>query len=193
MTTTSRPPPPTTGTADGPDGREEVLRGGERVRLRAVRPADAGLLARGFDRLGAESRFRRFFTPLRSLSPSQLDLLSRVDHHDHEAIVAVIADRGVVDGVGVARFVRSRRRPGEAEVAVTVVDEWQRRGVGGLLLRALAERAVAEGVHRFTADALAVNTAVPRLFRALGPTATERAGSQVAVTVELSADVTACP
>lgn len=167
-------------------GREEVLRDGRRVRLRTVRPGDAALLADGFARLSTESRFRRFLTPLRRLSPRQLEFLTRVDHRDHEAIGAVAVTGGVETGVGVARFVRSTARPQEADLALTVSDEWQGRGLGGLLLRRLARRAREEGVTRFTADVLAANDAMLHLLRALGPTTTSRDGAQLSVTVELA-------
>lgn len=168
------------------DGRQETLRDGRRVTLRAVRPADAALLAAGFARLSEESRFRRFLSPLRRLTPRQLEFLTRVDHRDHEAIGAVAVEDGVETGVGVARFVRSAVRPQEADLALTVSDEWQGRGLGGLLLHHLARRAREEGVTRFTADVLAVNGAVLHLLRSLGPTTTARDGASLAVTVELS-------
>ncbi|GAA2541937.1 GNAT family N-acetyltransferase [Pseudonocardia hydrocarbonoxydans] len=167
------------------DGREDMLRDGRRVTLRAVQPADAALLAAGFARLSEESRFRRFLSPLRRLTPRQLEFLTRVDHRDHEAIGAVAVEGGVETGVGVARFVRSAVRPHEADLALTVSDEWQGRGLGGLLLRRLARRAREEGVTRFTADVLAANGAVLHLLRSLGPTTTARDGTQLTVTVEL--------
>lgn len=167
------------------DGRQEMLRDGRRVTVRPVRPADAALLAAGFARLSEESRFRRFLAPMRRLTPRQLDFLTDVDHHDHEAIGAVVVEDGVETGVGVARFVRFTARPHEADLALTVSDEWQGRGLGGLLLRRLARRAREEGVTRFTADVLATNRAVLHLLRSLGPTTTVRDGAQLVVTVEL--------
>lgn len=159
---------------------------GRVVTLRAVRPEDTALLVEGFERLSAESRFRRFHSPLRGLAPGQVEFLTRVDHHDHEAVVATVGGPGAETGVGVARYVRSRTDPDEADVAVTVSDEWQGRGLGAALLQRLGERAVDEGVARFTADVLAVNSAMLRLLRALGPTTAERAGPEVCVTVELT-------
>lgn len=168
------------------DGRQDMLHDGRRVTLRAVQPGDAALLAAGFARLSEESRFRRFLTPMRRLTPRQLDFLTRIDHRDHEAIGAVVVEGGVETGVGVARFVRFAARPHEADVALTVSDEWQGRGLGGLLLRRLARRAREEGVMRFTADVLATNGAILHLLRSLGPTTTARDGAQLTVTVELA-------
>ena len=78
-----------------------------------------------------------------------------VDHRDHEALVALAPGSGQL--VGVARFIRNPREPDQAEVAVTVIDSWQRRGLGAALLRELAQRAAEEGIRHFTAEILAEN------------------------------------
>jgi RimJ/RimL family protein N-acetyltransferase len=72
------------------------------------------------------------------------------------------------EGLGDAFYVRDARRPDTAEVAVTVVDEWQGRGLGTLLLGVLSARALDEGVGRFTALMLARNQAMMDLFERLG-------------------------
>ena len=76
-----------------------------RSTLRPIEAADRDGAAEGFERLSPESRYRRFFAPMPRLSERDLDYLTRVDHHDHEALVALDARTG--DGVGVARFVRT--------------------------------------------------------------------------------------
>ena len=93
--------------------------------VRAIAPEDRDELAAGFERLSPESRYRRFFGAMPRLSSRDLDRLTQVDHHDHEALVAVEEASG--RGVAVARFVRTQ--PDEAEPAVVVADDWQRRGL----------------------------------------------------------------
>ena len=70
--------------------------------------------------------------------------------------------------MGVARFVRAVDDDQAAEVAVTVIDDWQRRGLGAVLLRQLLERAVQEDIRRFTALIDDSNTAILGLLRSLG-------------------------
>jgi len=67
---------------------------GSKVALRAIEPGDRAGIARGFERMSDESRYRRFLTVSDRLSNAQLDYLTRVDHHDHEALIAFEADGG---------------------------------------------------------------------------------------------------
>jgi nucleotide-binding universal stress UspA family protein/GNAT superfamily N-acetyltransferase len=136
----------------------------------AVRPIDADdrdLLVSMFERLGEESRYRRFLTPKKRLTDRELTALTAVDHHGHEALVA-LAPEADDEGVAVARYVRSATDPEVAEVAVTVTDDWQRRGVGGAVLGQLADRARSEGIRRFSALILEENRPVRELFGRLG-------------------------
>jgi RimJ/RimL family protein N-acetyltransferase len=138
------------------------LADGRRVELRPIRPEDAPALSAAFDRLGAESRYRRFLVPQASLSERELRYLTDVDHRTHEAIVAVDPETG--DGVGVARYVADPHAPDTAEMAVTVVDAWQGRGLGAALVQALVDRARANGIRRFAASVLATNTSMLALL-----------------------------
>src|ERR1700760_834581 len=125
------------------------------VEIRPIEPDDRDALARGFDRLSEQSRYRRFLSPRGPLSHAELSYLTEVDHHDHEALVAV--DPETEEGVGVARFIRSPEDPAVAELAVAVADDWQGQGVGSVLAAELAKRARYEGITCFTALALAEN------------------------------------
>ncbi|MBV9417269.1 MAG: GNAT family N-acetyltransferase, partial [Solirubrobacterales bacterium] len=135
--------------AEAAGRRTVVLRDGSRVVLRPISADDTPLLAASFERLGAESRYRRFFTSKSRLSEAELEYLVDVDHHDHEAVVAI--DRASGDLIGVARYIRSSDDPEAAEVAVTVADQWQGRGLGRALLGRLAYLARRAGIRRFAA------------------------------------------
>ena len=144
-----------------------TLRDGSRVTVRPIRPQDAAALRAGFERLSQESRYRRFLSPMAEASSEpMLRYLTEVDHHDHEALIAAGADGTLV---GVARSVRSRSDPRVAEMAVTVADDWQGRGLGTALLELLADRARAEGISRFTALVLTSNREMLDLLEGLGP------------------------
>lgn len=153
------------------------------VEIRPIEADDKDALARGFDRLSERSRYRRFLSPRGPLTESELSYLTEVDHRDHEALVAVDPETG--EGVGVARFVRSPEDRQTAELAVAVVDDWQRRGVGSLLTAELTKRAREEGIACFTALALAENDAMLGLLQDLGQV---RTGRTELGTVELAVD-----
>jgi RimJ/RimL family protein N-acetyltransferase len=143
--------------------RPVVLRDGSAVLIRPVRRADAALLADGFARLSTRSRRLRFLSPKKELSSAELGYFTDVDHHDHEALGAL--DHADGRGVGIARYVRDAADPQAAEIAVTVIDDWQGRGLGTELAAQLSERARSEGIRRFTALVAADNPAMARLLR----------------------------
>jgi RimJ/RimL family protein N-acetyltransferase len=142
-----------------------VLRDGSKVAIRQVRSTDAALLADGFARLSERSRQLRFLGVKNHLTVAELRYLTDVDHHDHEALGALSRDGR---GVGVARFIRDTEDPDSAEVAITIVDEWQGRGLGTKLLELLSDRAREEGVARFTAAVAADNIASSKMVRNAG-------------------------
>jgi GNAT superfamily N-acetyltransferase len=160
------------------------LRDGSQLLVRPIAPSDWAALEAAFERLGEESRRRRFLAPKRSLSPSELSRLTGVDHRDHEALVALDPAEEAI--VGVARFVRSKDEPEVAEPAVAVVDDWQRRGLGTALLNRLADRARDEGLRRFRSTLLDENRQAIALLEQLGGVRSRRAARGVVeIEVEL--------
>ena len=160
-----------------------MLCDGSEVLIRPVQSADAPLLVDGFARLSARSRQMRFLAVKKELSPAELRYFTEVDHHDHEALGAV--DPGDGRGVGVARYVRSAEDPQAAEIAVTVVDAWQGRGLGTELLAQLSDRARSEGIRRFTALAAADNAAMAGLARRMGAGLSRRESATVLYEIPL--------
>ncbi len=144
----------------------EKLRDGSRVDIRRLAPSDAPVLAEAFEQLSFESRRLRFIGPKPSLSPRELDYLVNVDGHNHEALGA--SDQASGRGVGVARFIRLAEEPEVAEVAITVIDAWQRRGLGTLLLEHLADQARSQGITHFSALISSENTGVLEVLRRAG-------------------------
>ena len=142
-----------------------ALRDGSKVVIGQVRRADAPLLADGFARLSPESRRLRFLRRKDELTPAELRYFTDIDHYDHEALGALNHADG--RGVGVARYVRDADDPHSAEIALTIVDDWQGRGLGTELLAQLSGRARAEGIRRFTALVSADNAAMTALLRRL--------------------------
>ncbi|MHA6784102.1 N-acetyltransferase family protein [Pseudonocardia saturnea] len=169
-----------------------ALRSGGQVWVRPIEPADGPELRRAFEHLSAQSRYRRFFTGMPTLSDALVRRLTEVDHVDEEALVAV-PDEGSPTIVGVARFVRDRHDPATADLAITVADEWHGRGLGSGLLCLLSHRACDVGIRHFTTDMLAENRAVLALVRSAGGVPTGDAGSVVTSRIDLADEPEAVP
>jgi RimJ/RimL family protein N-acetyltransferase len=156
--------------SDGVLGHVHSLRDGTVLRLRQVVPEDADELRAGFARLSPQSRYLRFFSPVPRLPESMVRRLTATDGWNHVAIVAetIPLYDEPPEPLGVARFFRLPDREDAAEIAVTVIDEMQGRGLGGVLIVALAELARNQGLTTFVASVLAENAAMNGLIRRLG-------------------------
>jgi RimJ/RimL family protein N-acetyltransferase len=144
------------------------------LQIRPIRATDAACLSDAWARSSPESRRRRMNGTLAALRPAELRYLTEVDHHDHEALVAIDSDTGRL--VGVMRYIRSLNHPQEAELAALVVDDWQRRGVATALLAQLSAHALADGIERYRAIVSPENTPAIAALRRLGATARSRDG-----------------
>ncbi|MBI5379146.1 MAG: GNAT family N-acetyltransferase [Nitrospirae bacterium] len=126
---------------------EMKLKDGTPVGLSLVDRSSKECLKKGFERLSERSRYLRFFTPMKSLSEAQLAFLADIDQVNHAAIGAYeVKDEGN-EGIGIARYFRSAGEPDVAEFAVTVVDEYQNRGVGAILMEFLVQHARENGIR----------------------------------------------
>jgi GNAT superfamily N-acetyltransferase len=144
------------------------LEDGTRVKIRPVVPEDKQRFVDAFARLSSSSRYRRFLAPVAELTPEMLRTFTEVDYTDHFAYVALLADDPKEPGIGVARYVRTPDDPQAAEAAVTVIDEYQGRGLGTILLEALGAVALEHGVRRFSGIAMEGNTPIRDLLVGVG-------------------------
>ena len=137
--------------------------------VRPIAITDAERLARLFDRLSPSSVHFRFFSPISRPPRAALLRLADVDHGRREALVALDGD----EIVAVARY-DGRPDGNRAEIAITVEDAWQHRGVGGALVDRLAARARAAGVQRLIATTLAVDGRARRMLTRVADPIAER-------------------
>jgi RimJ/RimL family protein N-acetyltransferase len=135
------------------------------IRIRPLQSSDADRLLEFGCHLSLETRYRRFFSPIRSLPRPLLTHLVTVDHDDREALAATVGDQLI----GVARYDRSATEPDAAEVAVVIADDWHRHGLGQRLLVELSALAFARGIRVFTATTLIDNRPVAALLHQLWP------------------------
>jgi RimJ/RimL family protein N-acetyltransferase len=143
-----------------------TARDGTQLYVRHVRPSDKEFIAKAWLQLSEESQRRRFLAAKPVLTKSDLRYLTEIDGHDHVALIAVRLDEPN-RFVGVARYVRLTDDPETAEVAVTVADQMQGKGVGKQLGILLADEARGRGVLRFSASILTDNRPALRLMSAM--------------------------
>jgi GNAT superfamily N-acetyltransferase len=141
---------------------------GLRVCIRPVTPSDRERLLEGIRSMSVETSYRRFFTPTFYPSDETLRYLTHVDGEQHMALGAVDCTRDGFPGVGAARYVRLAEEPAVAEAAVVVLDAYQQRGIGSLLIAALSRYAAAHNVERFRGFVLAENRPFLAFLRDLG-------------------------
>jgi RimJ/RimL family protein N-acetyltransferase len=135
------------------------------VNVRPIDGRDRDAFSAWFGRLSDESRRRRFLGPKPRLSARELTYLTEVDHISHTALVAVDQTGRLI---GEARYATAAPGDRIAELAVTIADEWQGRGVGSRLAARLIEAARANGMTRLTAITLWENAAAIGLLQRLG-------------------------
>ena len=131
------------------------MRDGRTIEIRALKPEDrAGLIA-VHHRSSAQSHYGRFFRLKPYFSDQEIAYFLNIDFLNHVALIAEIKEGGWPVIVGGGRYVVYES--GKAEIALAVVDEYQRQGIGGALMRHLAGIAHDAGLKEFAAEVLADN------------------------------------
>ena len=170
---------------------EEVrLRDGTSAFVLPLLRTDKATLAAEFETLAPESRRRRFLAPVLHLSDAMLEhLVDDVDGIDHVALVLCVeTSPDVYDPVALARMVRYTDAPDAADLAVTVKDSWQGRGIATVLLGVLMRRRPV-GVDRIVTEVFNDNRASLLMLHRLGDATVEDLGASVSrVVVELKTD-----
>jgi GNAT superfamily N-acetyltransferase len=148
--------------------RDIRMRDGSKLRLRELRSSDREMLKAFFESCSPEAIRYRFMAPLRSLPDGLLDSLANADGSRQ---VALILTKGAGNDemiVAEGRYVMFEDRPGVADVAFLVADDFRRRGIATLLIEELMEIASRNGVKQFSVDVLGDNWAMLALLRKLG-------------------------
>src|SRR5262249_10151700 len=140
---------------------------GAPVLVRPIRPQDAGLLQAYLGQLTPATRRNRFLGALNELSPREL---MRLVHMDCTGACALLAFAGTGQDAAMIGEAIAVIAPasGRGEIALSVMDAWQGRGVGALLMQAIECRARRSGARYLFGDVLRTNTAMKGLARRAG-------------------------
>lgn len=131
----------------------------------------------GFKKLSSKSVYHRFFGFMKELTDQQVNDLLNTDKKDHVAWAAMDFVQDDAIGVGVGRFRRSETNPKEAELALTVIDAYQEKGVGTVLLGVMYYLGAILDINIFTGVIMSENAKLIRRFKELGAVMT-RVGSE---------------
>lgn len=159
-----------------------LLADGGAAHVRPAAATDGPAIVEMHARMSERTRYLRYFQAVSRLSAAQLALYTAVDHVDSVGLVAELGGRLIAAG----SYHRDPRNPDQAEVAFVVEDAHQRRGLGSILLEHLAAAAKERGIERFTAEVLAENQSMFRVFLDAGYAVTRQYSSGI---VDLSFDI----
>lgn len=145
----------------------EPLRDGTPVLIRPLRTSDRELETDFIRNLSLKSRRRRFLSEFKEPSEALVDQMMNVDYDKRMAFIALIHDDGKLREIGVSRYCATTEQT-HCECAVTVADDWQKRGLGALLMRHLIDEARKHGFKSMVSVDAASNQAMRELARHLG-------------------------
>ena len=123
------------------------LKDGLKAQIRLLKPEDKDEIAEGFQKLSSRAKRFRFFSPIARLLPDQLSYLTEIDNIHHLAYGARDISSPETPGIGISRYVQLKGEKNTAEFAVTILDEYQNRGLGRLFIRSLQEAALHHGIR----------------------------------------------
>jgi len=162
----------------------ERLDNGRPFEVRALRPTDETVLLAAVGRSSAQSLYRRFMGAKRDFSEKERDFFLNIDFVNHVALVATVKEAERVFIVAGGRYIVEK--PGTAEIAFAVVDDYQGQGIGAVLLRHLATIARQAGLKEFTAEVLPDNTPMLKVFERSGlKVSTKRSADGVHAVLQL--------
>ena len=127
------------------EGFEIPLRNGGQALVRPVTPSDKLILEEGFKHLSDDSKYNRFLSPIKSLNSRQLAYFTEIDQVNHVAWGVGIPQDEEILGIAIGRYVRLPEEPNTAEFALTVIDQFQSKGLGTFLLALLYRIAQHQG------------------------------------------------
>ncbi len=141
----------------------EIEHGGERLRIRPIKPEDEGRVINFTHHVTPEDMRLRFFGPLREMSHEMAARLTQIDYDREMAFL-------LLDGEDILGVGRLAADPGfeQAEFALIVASDRQRKGYGELLLRHVVEYACTRGIHRVIGHVLRENRKMLQLAERLG-------------------------
>ncbi len=167
-------------------GKIFVLKNGCEILVREIRKEDRLLFLTGFKSLSSESLYHRFNSSSFRLTDKYLDYFTVVDSNSHCALGALDLSKENQPGIAVGRFIRLQQEPDYAELAITVLDEYQRLGIGTILFLELCRVAQSKNIQFFTFSIHAKRRGLFQFLMQKGAVLKSRMGPQIELSFPLS-------
>jgi RimJ/RimL family protein N-acetyltransferase len=142
----------------------EMFKDGLKIHFRPIQPQDEDLLKELFYSHSEQTIMHRYLAHIRYLSQAQVQEFVALDYRNDFALVGLVPHEGRERMICVGRYYRDPSGT-DAEIAITVHDDFQHHDIGTFLARSLVEIAREHGITAFTASVLADNSAMMHVFR----------------------------
>jgi acyl-CoA hydrolase/RimJ/RimL family protein N-acetyltransferase len=142
---------------------QHTFKGDLKVRFRAIKPSDEEEMRRLFYRFSDQSVYYRYFAPIKTMPHSKMQGYVNIDFSRAMSIVGVVGEPGQGHIIAEARFIKDQKRP-LADVAFVVDEQYQGMGIATYLYRMLIRLAKDRGIQGLTADVLASNIGMMKVF-----------------------------
>jgi len=133
------------------------------IRFRAIKPSDEDQMRRLFYRFSDKAIYYRYFSPIKTMPHEKTQEYVNVDYRDVLSIVALVGEPGQQTIIAEARFAKHQNKP-LVDIAFVVDEAYQGYGIATYLYQMLARLAKDRGAQGMTADVLASNRAMLKVF-----------------------------
>lgn len=145
----------------------ECLWKGHPLKIGSVQPRNKGQISSSLKDMSSETIRNRFLGSKREFTSKELEYLTVLDGQNHYAI-GIEEAQGQKRGVGLIRLVRSELNPTEGEVAITIIDEYQKLGLGKILMKLMVLAAIERKIERLSFTFLPQNDGIYKLIQSVG-------------------------
>ncbi len=152
---------------------QKTFKDGVSVRFRAIKPSDEEEMRRLFYRFSDQSVYYRYFAPIKTMPHSKMQGYVNIDFSRVMSIVGVVGEPGQGHIIAEARFIRNEKGP-TADMAFVVDEKYQGIGIATELYKLLIRLAKDRGIQYLTADVLATNKGMMKVFEKEGAPVTAR-------------------
>ena len=144
-----------------------TLKDGSSIFLRPIKSTDGSVLVDFFKNLSRETIYFRFLTHLEKLQPETVRHLVEIDYEKHFALAAILNEEKGESVIGTCRYIVKEKKD-HAELTVVLRDDWQRKGLGRLMVLRVVEIARSKGIASIEILLDYRNEGMKRIFASLG-------------------------